>query len=200
MKHFPRIAILVALCALASAPLAAQDVSGTWNLQMTATLVGAEAPCDYTGTIQLSLVDGVWIGPASLTLTSGPAGCPAEMMATCTGNFDGGTFYGTLDGGKLFGTATVTGTLAAGDRLKGTVKLAPSDPGAKAKLAPKTTYQGGMMTDPEGPFAGATGTFVAARQSPLEIPTLTETGLILLAILLMASAIFFLVRGRQQTV
>lgn len=202
MKHFPRIATLFALCALVGAPLAAQspDVSGTWNLQMTATLSGEETPCEYQGTIQLSFVDGVWLGPTTLTLVSGPAGCPAEMMASCTGSFDGGTFYGTLDGGKLFGTATVIGTQAAGDQMKGTVKLAPSNPGAKATLAPKTTWQGGMMTDPEGPFAGATGNFVAMRQSALEIPTLTETGLILLAILLMASAIFFLVRNRQQTV
>ena len=99
---------------------------------------------------------------------------------------------------KLFGTASFTGTQVAANMIRGTIGGAPAGESPKATLATKAGWQGGFSTE-SGPFAGSSGTFVAARQSVLEIPTLTETGLLVMAILLLATATYFLMRRRQQT-
>ena len=201
MGSIARIAVLVTVCALAAVPLAAQptDFSGTWKLQTNAFLPEEKTPCVYEGTVQFAQTgESAWSGPATLTLTSGPAACPAEMMADCVGNLDGDTLFGTLDGGMTFGMASFTGTEVGVGMIKGTLGPAPDGVRSKATLAPKASWNGGFSTD-SGPFAGASGTFIAARQSVLEIPTLTETGLLVMAVLLLATATYLLMRRRQQT-
>jgi len=202
MKHVARVAVLgIALLAICL-PLAAQtpDFTGTWTLQTNGYLPDENIPCVYEGTVQFSQTGpSEWVGPATLTLVSGPPACPAEMMATCTGGLDGGTFGGTLDGGDMYGFASFSGTEVTAGKIKGTLGDAPDGAHSKATLAAKAGWQGGFTTS-TGPFSGTSGTFVAMRQSVLEIPTLTETGLLLMAILLMASAVYFLVRGRNQAV
>ena len=201
MGSIARIAVLVTVCALAAVPLAAQptDFSGTWKLQTNAYLPEEKTPCVFEGTVQLTQVEpNQWSGPATLTLVSGPAGCPAEMMADCTGSAEGGTLTGSLDGGMTFGTAFFTATEVGTGMLKGTLGGAPAEVRSKATLAPKADYDGGFSTE-GGPFSGTTGTFIAMRQSVLEIPTLTETGLLIMAVLLLATATYLLMRRRQQT-
>ncbi len=204
MKSAARVVALVTVWTLACLPLAAQspDLSGNWSLQVTAYLVEASTPCVFEGTLHLSPgLNDQWTGPASLTLLSGPGGCPAEMMAQVTGGFDGPTFYGTLDGGELYGTASFTATDTALAASQGSVGGGSAEAGSKAALAPKAaTSYGGPFTADSGPFNGAAGDFVAARQSILEIPTLTETGLAVMTLLLLATATFFLMRGRRQGV
>lgn len=189
------ILVLVAAPLLAAAPLAAQaDLSGTWILQVTAFLPAGGTPCEYQGTLVLSSSgNSSWTGPTTLTFVSGPEGCPAEMTATCVADLAGDTVTGTLDGGKLFGMATFTGTLTGGNLIRGS--LDPSPSAGKAALAPKLSPDGTFNTQ-SGTFEGTGGNWLAARQSALEVPTLTETGLLLLTLLLLASASYFLMRRR----
>jgi hypothetical protein len=120
------------------------------------------------------------------------------MTAECIGTLDGGTLSGSLDGGMTFGTAYFTGTAVGTGVIKGTLGPDPDAARSKATLAPKADWNGGFSTE-TGPFAGTSGTFIAVRQSVLEIPTLTETGLLIMAVLLLATATYLLMRRRQQT-
>lgn len=196
MRNLSRVLVVLAVAVVAGTPLSAQttDISGAWNLQLTANLPEVMNPCVFSGTAAITQLGAEFSGTANLSYVSGPEGCPMEMMATLGGAIDGNLLQGTLDGGKAFGTATFTGTLDGTVAMVGTLEGAPSS----ATLAPKATPAGRMTTD-SGPFAGTAGNWLAARQSVLEIPTLTETGLLLMAILLLATATYFLMRRQQHT-
>lgn len=195
MKTLSAFVVLLAVPLLTPPPLAAQaSLTGTWNLQASAFLPDVKTPCEYQGTLELSPVDGGWIGPATLSFVSGPEGCPAELTAQCTANLDAGTVTGTLDGGDAFGMATFTGTLTGAALMGGPLGDPAPQADKNATVAPKASPGGRFSTD-SGPFMGVGGTWLAARLSVLEIPTLTESGLILLTLLLLASASLLLMRG-----
>lgn len=197
----PAVALLLAAVA-APAALNAQilDLTGTWNLELEANLPGEEPPppelaagsaalaprggvpgpdCVYSGTVVASQSGADWTGPAELTLVSGEAGCPAEMIGDLTGTLseDGGTIFitGFIDGGDPGGNATFSGTISP-------------NPGGS-----------GTMTVNQGPFDGAAGSWAAVlQQSALEIPELTPAGLAALTLLLLAGGAWLL--GRQASV
>jgi hypothetical protein len=176
------------------------DLTGTWNLELEANLPGEEPPppelaagsatlaprggvpgpdCVYAGTVVASQSGADWTGPAELTLVSGEAGCPAEMIGDLTGTLseDGGTIFitGFIDGGDPGGNATFSGTISP-------------NPGGS-----------GTMTVNQGSFDGTGGIWAAVlQQSALEIPELTPTGLAVLTLLLLAGGAWLL--GRQASV
>lgn len=196
MRSISRVLALVAVATLLGVPVAAQnaDVSGNWNLQVMAFLPDVPTACEFIGTAQITQVGSDFSGMADLTLVSGPEGCPMELAATLSGVLDGNAMAGTLDGGQI-GMASFSGTVDGAAMLRGTL----GGDRSAATVAPKAT-PAGRFSAGSGPYSGTSGSWAAARQSVLEIPTLTETGLMLMALLLMASAIFFLVRGWRQPV
>ncbi|HEX6201305.1 MAG TPA: hypothetical protein VF150_13660, partial [Thermoanaerobaculia bacterium] len=137
--------------------------------------------CVYSGTVVASQSGADWTGPAELTLVSGEAGCPAEMLGDLTGTLseDGGTIFitGFIDGGDPGGNATFSGTISP-------------NPGG-----------GGTMTVNQGAFDGAFGTWAAellGGHAAEEIPELTPAGLAVLTLLLLAGGAWLL--GRQASV
>lgn len=162
------ILILVAagLVAMAS-PLAAQDLSGSWDMETTAQLPEEASPCVYSGDCQMQQDGSSLIGTVVLGLVSGPADCPGEMTADIDGIVDGDSVFGTLNGGQL-GTADFNGSRS-------------------------NSFEGTFLTS-EGPFAGGTGTWLAVRPSVsvLEIPTLSSLALITLVLMLLASGAWIL--------
>lgn len=153
----------------------ATDVSGPWQLSSSCNLQGEEAPCVYEGSGNLVQDMGVVAGDATLMLISGPAACPAELMATVMGSVSGLTFIGTLDGGQL-------GILNF-DSL----------------VTPDGNSIDGTSMAPDGePFQGTNCTWAAAQNQLFnpEIPTLNEVGLVLLVVLLLGGGLLVL-RRRQ---
>ncbi len=191
-----RLAI-VAVALLATLPLAAQALlSGNWTVHATAYLPEAQTPCEFEGTLQLAPDTEGWTGPITLHLLSGPEGCPAEMTAECSANLDGDSVGGTLTSAE-FGMADFTGTLTGVAEMEGTLQGGGQLPRhGEAAVTPDDPPQGGFHTN-TGQFEGVGGTWVAARQSVLEIPALTGTGAILLTLLLLAAASLLLVRRRH---
>lgn len=163
------ILILVAagLVAVAS-PLVAQDLSGSWNMETTAELPEETSPCIYSGDCQMQQDGSSLTGTVVLGLVSGPASCPAEMMATIDGLVEGDSVFGTLNGGQL-GTASFQGSRT-------------------------NSFAGTFLTSSDGPFAGGDGSWLAVRPSAsvLEIPTLSSLGLIALVLVLLAGGAWIL--------
>jgi hypothetical protein len=190
----------VGLAAPAALPAQILDLTGTWNLELEANLPGEVPPppelaagsatlapkggvpgpdCFYSGTVVASQDGDDWTGPAELTLVSGEAGCPAEMIGDLTGTLSevGGTIFidGFIDGGNPAGNATFSGTISP-------------NPGGS-----------GTMTVNQGSFDGTGGIWAAVlQQSALEIPELTPAGLAVLTLLLLAAGAWLL--GRQASV
>lgn len=198
---------LIALAAVTAIALAAPaavdaqilDLTGTWTLELEAVPNEEEVvpesaahqagpvlepkgvaiePCIYSGTVVATQDGANWTGPAELSLVSGPAECPAEMIGDLTGTLteDGGTILitGFIDGGDPTGLATFDGTISP-------------NPGG-----------GGTMVVNQGPFAGTVGNWAAVlQQSVLEIPELTPAGLAVLTLLLLAAGAWLL--GRQAS-
>jgi hypothetical protein len=199
----PRVLIALTAAVAVGAPAALEaqilDLTGTWNLELEANLPGEEPPppelaagsselapkggvaapdCVYSGTVVASQSGADWTGPAELTLVSGEAGCPAEMIGDLTGTLSevGGTIFidGFIDGGDPAGNATFFGTISP-------------NPGGS-----------GTMTVNQGSFDGAGGSWAAVlQQSALEIPELTPAGLAVLTLLLLAGGAWLL--GRQAS-
>jgi hypothetical protein len=189
----------VCLAAPAALPAQILDLTGTWNLELEANLPEEEPPppelaagsaaaapkggvpgpdCVYAGTVVASQDGADWTGPAELTLVSGEAGCPAEMIGDLTGTLSevGGTIFidGFIDGGDPAGNATFFGTISP-------------NPGGS-----------GSMTVNQGSFDGASGAWLAELlHSPEEIPELTPAGLAVLTLLLLAGGAWLL--GRQAS-
>ncbi|MCB1036285.1 MAG: IPTL-CTERM sorting domain-containing protein [Acidobacteria bacterium] len=152
------------------------DVHGPWLLEASASLPTAEGVfCDFEGTAQI-LQDGTVInGDANLMLVNGPDGCPMEMSAQLSGiAADGAINMGVLMGGNL-GEADFQGS--AGDVVG--------------------TLQGSFQAI-NGPFGGSNGSWLARRQeSVVAIPTLSDWGLVLMAVLLFLAGSLFMLRRRR---
>lgn len=167
-----RFTLLIVAALLAAAPsLQAQDLSGSWLMNMSADVPEAAEPCIYNGDCEMSQDGSQLTGTVDLVLVSGPEDCPAEMTAALGGNVDGDDVFGTLSGAD--GQADFAGSRA--NSFVGTFQAT------------------------EGPFAGSEGEWVAVR--PLvhvtEIPTLTGAGLTLLVLALLAGGAWVL-RGRRE--
>ena len=157
----PTLLLLVAAGLVAAAqPLAAQDLSGGWNMQTNAGLPEVNEPCVYAGDCQMQQDGNAVTGTVDLVLVSGPVDCPPEMTATLDGSRDGDDVFGTLSS-PVFGEASFAGS--------------------------PTNSFAGTFEAVEGPFAGSDGDWLAVRPSVLEIPTLTALGLILLVSALLAA-------------
>lgn len=191
----PILAVL-ALAVVAPAALQAQilDLTGTWTLEVEAfpsePEIAAESaapaagpvlqpkqeePCLYSGTVVASQDGNQWTGPAELSLVSGPAECPAEMIGDLTGTLseaDGVILIdGFIDGADPTGHSTFAGT-----------------------ISPNPGGDGNFAVD-EGSFAGTAGTWIAQLQhSAEEIPELTPVGLAILTLLLLAAGAWVLSR------
>lgn len=173
-----RVSILTLIAAVALVPNAlAQpaDYSGTWAMQASALLPGENVPCMYEGTVTLMQNGDQLSGPVMLSLVSGPAACPGELMAQLTATVNGAQIeMGMLDGGAMLGTAFFSG--GPGDGMDDLV---------------------GRFGVETGPYAGTNGAWAAQRLiSVLEIPTLTTVGLVALVALLLAAATVILRRRR----
>lgn len=165
--------LLLAPTLVALAPQAsAQDLSGAWNMDTTAELPEEDSPCIYSGDCQMQQNGSSLSGTVVLGLVSGPADCPPEMTATLDGLVEGDSVFGTLNGGQL-GTASFQGSRT-------------------------NSFSGTFQASPEGPFAGGDGSWLAVRPSVLEIPTVSEIGLILLVLMLLAGGTWLL-RSETRT-
>lgn len=175
---------IAALALILVAPVAAQNFSGNWQLQTETTLDGEETPCVYQGTVPVDAVEGEWNGPAELSLVSGPAACPAEMIGDMTGFIeqDGGVSFitGFIDGADPSGFATFDGVISP-------------NPGGSGTFAVNEGQDG-------GPFAGESGIWAAEllAQSVLEIPVLGSFGLAALTALLLISGGWILARSQMS--
>lgn len=168
----PRRLALLATAAvlLAAAPaLQAQDLSGSWLMDMNGNLPEVGEPCLYSGECVMSQVGNDLTGTVDLSLVSGPADCAAEMTAAIDGVVDGDDVFGTLSGQA--GEATFTGSRA-------------------------NSFIGDFAAT-EGPFAGSSGDWLAVRPSVTEIPALGGAGLTLLVLALLAGGAWVL-RGRRD--
>ena len=174
------VTLLLAAALMAVAPpLAAQDVSGHWTMATTASLpvamepaglAAAVEPCIFDGDCEMQQDGGEVTGTVDLALISGPEGCPAEMTGTIDGSFDGPDIYGTL-------TSPVYGE-------------------ASFQASPTASFEGNFDVT-EGDYTGTTGSFIAERQSVLEIPTLTALGLSVLMLALLAGGAWMLRSARH---
>jgi hypothetical protein len=167
-----RFTLLIVATLLAAAPsLQAQDLSGSWLMDMSADVPEAVEPCIYSGDCEMSQDGSQLTGTVDLMLVSGPENCPAEMTAALGGIVDDDDVSGTLSGAD--GEADFTGSRA--NSFVGTFQAT------------------------EGAFAGSDGEWVAVR--PLvhvtEIPSLTGAGLTLLVLALLAGGAWVL-RGRRE--
>ena len=158
------------------------DVTGSWSIQM-ATMPPAQpkagvAGCGFQGTANVVQTGSRFTGDASVDLTSGGMTCPPFMSANLSGDVTGNTVsMGMAMGGGAFGTATFTGTVLT----------------AAARGA--ATNMGGSFTVTGGPFSGTSGTWSATQQAPVAaVPALGVKGLAALALLLLATALWFLLR------
>jgi len=158
------------------------DVSGSWSIQMrivsNAHSAAVVTGCDFQGTANVVQNGSQFTGDASVDLTAGGITCPPSMSANLSGDVTGNTVsMGMAMGGGAFGTGTFTGTvLTAAARGAG-------------------TNMGGSFTVTGGPFAGTGGTWSATQQAPVAaVPALGTKGLAALALLLLATALWFLLR------
>ncbi len=193
MKPIVRVAsfLLVFSGFLTITAFAQPDVSGTWALQTTAQLSDENEPCLFSGTARVVQVGSRINGPAQLFLDSGPAACPAEMMAQLTGTVGPQGLSGTLNGGDLFGVASFQGQVNAGGvSLQGTIEFQRR---AGAGPAPGGGATGGFSVT-SGPFSGGMGTWDAQLTEVMGIPVLTAAGVAFLTALILLSTIWLLRR------
>lgn len=203
MRH-RLLTIVPVLAALAlTSPAFAQalpDFSGTWSLDMQATLepavgapssltptpgIAAAVVCHFSGQVTLAQDGSSVFGPVDMTLESGGVECPPEMAGNLSGTVSSDlkgsyTINGAING--TLGSASFSGTLSS-----------PS-PGVPALLlaAFQGGGSGGDIDVTEGPFAGASGTWSATLLAP--VPTLTPVALLVLVILLLTVGAFALRR------
>lgn len=207
MKSLPR-AVLVSLAltlSLMTWPLVAQTgLAGAWSIQMNAYLPDAQVPCVFQGTLDLSTTKSSWTGPMTVSLLSGPAGCPAQMSGICIANLDGNIVTGTLSS-DTFGSATFSGSLVPASTAGGSGptamrgELTAANQKAQA-TGPLTTGPAGSLSVTQGGYAGVGGTWSAARLSIIQIPTLARGGVALLVVLILAAATAILLRRRRQMI
>ena len=180
---------------LTAAASAQVVVTGAWDLTVSFLLPEQEVPtsCEYEGTAEVTLEDGIISGPVTLSLVAGGDECPATMSGNldATWSSEGTDVFvnGTLDGGQL-GTADVSGVLSSG--ALGLPEVAGSFGPSKTPTArslesshdPTSSGSGSSVVD-TGPFAGVTGVWTASLSvSALAIPALGVVGLGLLVVLI----------------
>lgn len=171
-KVYRGLLMMSALALGAGAVHAQTDLTGSWQLEMSVTLEGEETPCLYQGTAAINQTGSTLTGTAEMSLQSGPASCPSEMVADLTGSAD--------ENKQLIVVGTLSGQLGAVD-FSGSIS---PNPGGS-----------GTFSVTQGPFTGETGTWTAEQLSSiLVIPTLTGLGLTALVILLLAGGTFVLYR------
>ncbi len=175
-------AALLLLSPLPAAQAQGLDVTGSWSIQMHtvftdrggAVVVG----CIFEGTANVVQTGSQFGGDATVKLTSGGMTCPPTMSAGLSGDVTGNTVsMGMAMGGGAFGTGTFTGT----------VQTAPAG-GAGTNMT-------GTFTVTSGPFSDTGGTWSALQLAPIAaVPALGAKGLTALALLLLATALWFLLR------
>jgi hypothetical protein len=183
------LALIAALTVTFAAGARAQvlpDVSGPWSLSASAIPAAApegEIPCIWQGGGVLDQ-DGsqVFSQDVSLTLVSGPPGCPTQMNASLTGSLGA-----AVAGAAVPFNGTLTGQLGVLD-FSGLV-----DPQGQ-------TMTQGTLVVRQGPFSTTTGSWDALRGLPQAvIPTLSTVGLGMLILLLLGVSLWMLRQRRQQT-
>jgi len=157
------------------------DVTGSWSIRMVAEPPCIGCPfslCDFQGTANVFQTGGQVSGDISVDQTSASILCPSAMSATLTGDVTGNQVsMGVVTGGATFGTATFTGAVS----------------GAAVRGA--GTTMSGTFTVTGSPFSGVHGTWSATQQAPVAaVPALGAKGLAALALLLLATALWFLLR------
>lgn len=184
MRAFAQLLFCLVLSYTVAAPAVGQvDLAGDWSLEATAVLPVPEVKgeivedCTFAGTASVATKGSEFSGVAELELTAGVAGCPGLLMADLSGAVNVALLPTGMVVGELmdpdFGTASFNGTTF--------------DDGTVA----------GSYAVQTGPFAGASGTWVAAplvAAPALPIPTLERTSLIALALLIALAAGFLLTR------
>jgi hypothetical protein len=183
MAASPLALLLTLLLPAPAAHAQGLDVTGSWSIQMHtqftdeggAVVVG----CIFDGTANVVQTGSQFTGDATVTLTSGGMTCPPTMSAGLSGDVTGNTVsMGMAMGGGAFGTGTFTGT----------VPPAPPKGGAGASMS-------GTFAVTDGPFAGTGGTWSALQLAPIAaVPALGPKGLAALALLLLAAALWLLLR------
>jgi hypothetical protein len=170
------------------------DLSGSWNVQMTALRPTKAIPvnsCSFEGPASVVQAGSQLSGNVAVTLTTGGLTCPPFMAGTLTGNVTGNQVtMGAMMGSAKLGQATFTGTATA--RRASATSSAPDVNSTASSVT-------GTFAVTSGPFSGTTGTFSAAVQ-PAGIPTLGGRGQVLLALLLVGTALgLFWRRGARRS-
>ncbi len=168
-------AVTLLLIVTAASAQTVPDLTGTWELSSQVQLSDVAGPCVFAGQATITQ-DGTEIfGTANQALVSGPAACPAEMMANLSGYFDVGRQQVVL-------TGSLSGDLGA-TSFSGQISR---DQGG-----------GGSFAVTQGPFAGVSGSWAARLRQQLEaIPALTPVGLTVLVLLVLGIGALLL-RRRQ---
>jgi len=186
--------IIIVPAATAFAQAAPPSIAGTWALHAEVTPEGEEVPCIFEGTTTLAQEGTAVNGPATLSLVSGPASCPAELSGTLDGTVGIGrigetTVSGTIKGSAPAGDADFSGTFSP-------VVVSIASPRALVAmaLAMQAPMSGsGSISVGTGPFAGAGGTWMASAPA---VPMLNPLGLLLLVALLLLAG--YIALRRQQ--
>jgi hypothetical protein len=174
--------LLLLLLPAPAAQAQSLDVTGLWSIQMQtvakATSGAVVIGCSFQGTADVVQTGSQFTGDATVNLSSGGMTCPPFMSASLSGNVTGSTVsMGMAMGGGTFGTANFTGTVAT----------------APARGA--ATTMSGTFAATGGPFSGTSGTWNGTQQAPIAaVPALGAKGLAALALLLLAAALWFLLR------
>jgi hypothetical protein len=184
MMKTPAYAAIAASLLLPALAAHAQglDVTGSWSIRMSVHPPEGPGPfpfeCDFQGTANVFQTGSQFSGDISVGQTSGVMTCPSSMSATLTGDVTGSQVsMGVAMGGGAFGTANFTGNVST----------------AAARGA-GTTMSGTFMVT-GGPFSGYGGTWNATQLAPVAaVPALGAKGLAALALLLLATALWFLLR------
>src|ERR1700674_887666 len=194
MRKCARVSILalplIWLLPAASSHAQGLNVTGSWSIQMqTVPRAGGQAvvanSCSFQGAANVSQAGSQFGGDISVNETSGGMACPSSMSAGLNGTVNGNTVnMGVVMGGGALGTANFTGAVTG----------APVRTGA-APVRTAATTMGGSFAVTGGPFSGTGGTWSATQLAPLAaVPALDAKGLAALALLLVATGLWFLLR------
>ena len=176
------VPLLLLLLPAPAAQAQSLDVTGLWSIQMQTVATDKSGAvvigCSFQGTADVVQTGSQFSGDATVNLSSGGMTCPPFMSASLNGNVTGNTVsMGMAMGGGTFGTANFTGTVST----------------APARGA--GTTMSGTFTATGGPFSGTGGTWNGTQQAPIAaVPALGAKGLAALALLLLAAALWFLLR------
>ncbi len=158
------------------------DVTGSWSIRMSVHPPEGPGPfpfeCDFQGTANVFQTGSQFSGDISVDQTTGIVSCPSSMSASMTGDVTGNQVsMGVAMGGGAFGTANFTGNVST----------------AVARGA--GTMMSGTFNVTGGPFSGYGGTWSATQLAPVAaVPALGAKGLAALALLLLATAFWVLLR------